>query len=58
MLLYVKYMKNWMLTEGTSMHLLEHEASRWLSYEDLDSVDWLPADAEVVKAVKKELLNR
>ena len=46
------------LTEGTSMHLLEHEASRWLSYEDLDSVDWLPADAEVVKAVKKELLNR
>lgn len=29
--------------------LLEHEAARWLTYEELDSVDWLPADLEVVK---------
>jgi 8-oxo-dGTP diphosphatase len=24
--------------------LLEHEAAKWLSKDELDSVDWLPAD--------------
>lgn len=28
--------------------LLEHEAARWLSLENLNSVMWLPADQEVV----------
>lgn len=29
---------------GGSPHLLEHEAARWLSADQLDSVAWLPAD--------------
>ena len=32
-----------------TMHLKEHEAARWLSKEQLDSVDWLPADKIVVE---------
>ena len=28
---------------GGSPHLLEHEAARWLSADQLDSVAWLPA---------------
>lgn len=33
--------------------LLEHEAAQWLSRASIDSVDWLPADIEVVSAIKK-----
>lgn len=40
------------LVEGSEMTLLEHEAAKWLSYENLDSVDWLPADIKVVTAIK------
>ena len=36
-----------LLTEA--LHLNEHEAACWLKPEDLDSVDWLPADKVVVK---------
>lgn len=32
--------------------LLEHEAAKWLSRSDLDSVPWLPADREVVDTLK------
>ena len=35
--------------------LLEHEAAKWLDRSELDSVDWLPADEDVV-AKLKELL--
>ena len=38
-----------LLTEA--LHLNEHEAARWLKLEDLDSVDWLPADLEVVETI-------
>ena len=34
-----------------ALHLNEHEAARWLKLEDLDSVDWLPADLEVVETI-------
>ena len=39
------------LREGTQMKLLEHEAAKWLSFDELDSVDWLPADRDVVNAI-------
>ena len=39
------------LAEGTEMKLLEHEAAKWLSIEDINSVDWLPADIKVVEAI-------
>ena len=38
-----------LLTEA--LHLNEHEAARWLKLEELDSVDWLPADLEVVETI-------
>lgn len=31
--------------------LLEHEAARWLTTDELNSVDWLPADVQVVEAI-------
>ena len=31
--------------------LLEHEAARWLSRNELDSVEWLPADEPVARMV-------
>ncbi len=37
--------------------LKEHEAARWLDLDNLDSVDWLPADLVVVKALKANLHN-
>ena len=32
--------------------LKEHEAARWLTAGTLDSVDWLPADQGLIKAIK------
>ena len=39
-----------LLTEA--LHLNEHEAARWLSASELESVEWLPADWDVVKSLK------
>lgn len=36
--------------------LKEHEAAKWLTKEELDSVDWLPADIKVVKKLKQKEL--
>ena len=32
--------------------LKEHEASKWLTKETLDSVDWLPADKGLIEKIK------
>jgi 8-oxo-dGTP diphosphatase len=32
-----------------SLHLNEHEAAKWLTKEELDSVKWLPADLIVIE---------
>lgn len=32
--------------------LKEHEAAKWLTREELDSLDWLPADVKVVEKLK------
>lgn len=42
---------------GGSPHLLEHEAARWLSADQLDSVAWLPADITLSPKIA-ELLAR
>ena len=42
-----------LLTE--SLHLNEHEAARWLTKDELDSVKWLPADIQVIEALMGEL---
>ena len=33
--------------------LKEHEAAKWLKKEELDSVEWLPADIALIEEVKK-----
>lgn len=38
--------------ESGNLTLKEHEAARWLSKEQLDSVDWLPADQIVVETLR------
>lgn len=43
------------IADGKSPELLEHEAAKWLSPAELQSVDWLPADVEVVKALEANL---
>lgn len=39
----------WCSIESGSLILKEHEAARWLKKEEIDSVEWLPADLIVVK---------
>ncbi|MEF2913242.1 MAG: 8-oxo-dGTP diphosphatase MutT, partial [Succinivibrio sp.] len=34
------------------LDLLEHEASKWLDKDSLESVDWLPADLGLVDKLK------
>ncbi|MDD7713765.1 MAG: (deoxy)nucleoside triphosphate pyrophosphohydrolase [Lachnobacterium sp.] len=36
--------------------LKEHEAAKWLSKDELDSVEWLPADVLLVKQIKNTML--
>lgn len=43
--------------ERGNLTLLEHKAARWLSYDELDSVDWLPADKVVVGELRKCLVK-
>ena len=41
------------LADGTEMTLLEHKAAKWLILDEIDSIDWLPADVKVVEAIKE-----
>ena len=43
------------LVDDSKMTLLEHEAAKWLDIDNIDSVDWLPADVKVVKAIKDSI---
>ena len=38
-----------------TLHLMEHEAARWLSKEELGSVNWLPADDQLLPLIEREL---
>ncbi len=44
-----------LLTEA--LHLNEHEAAKWLTMEELNSVKWLPADMEVVEKMEAATNN-
>ena len=45
------------LLTGT-LHLNEHEAAKWLSAEDLESVRWLPADLEVIEKLNLKMSGK
>lgn len=38
--------------QNDNFTLIEHEAARWLTKDTLDTVDWLPADAEAVEKLR------
>ncbi len=35
--------------------LKEHEAAKWLTKEELDSVDWLPADITLIEKIREQM---
>ena len=37
--------------QSGNLHLVEHEAAKWLSADRLDSVDWLPADVTIIPRI-------
>ena len=39
--------------ESGHLVLKEHEAARWLGRDELESVDWLPADRDLIRKLKK-----
>lgn len=42
----------WCYIESGSLTLKEHEAARWLTKDELESVGWLPADKEVLDDIR------
>ena len=38
-----------------ALHLNEHEAARWLSAGELESVRWLPADYELLPLIREAI---
>lgn len=45
-------MSCWLCTLESGITLVEHEAARWLDAASVDTVSWLPADTEVIDAIK------
>lgn len=45
----------WAEVVSGELILKEHEAAKWLTKETLDSVEWLPADIELIKQIKDML---
>ena len=41
--------------KSSNLVLKEHEAAKWLEKENLDSVDWLPADSGLIEKIRKYL---
>ena len=44
--------------ESGRLELKEHEAARWLEKEELDEVDWLPADLQIIDKLKKLIFRK
>lgn len=40
-----------------SLVLKEHEAAKWLAADELDTMDWLPADRDLIKRIKSEIFK-
>ena len=48
----------WAKVVSGNLMLREHEAAKWLTKAELDSVEWLPADVIVVEKVRDSELFR
>ena len=44
----------WATLISGELELLEHEAARWIGLDELDSVDWLPADRLLLPYLRKK----
>lgn len=44
--------------DAGNLVLKEHEAAKWLTTDELDTVDWLPADVQVAEAYKEKAGRR
>lgn len=40
---------------SNELHLNEHEAAKWLNKDEIRSVNWLPADNQLLPLIVKEL---
>ncbi|MCR4756461.1 MAG: (deoxy)nucleoside triphosphate pyrophosphohydrolase [Butyrivibrio sp.] len=47
----------WATVAVGELKLLEHEAAKWLGFDELNTVDWLPADLELIDKIKEETCN-
>ena len=45
----------WAETVSEKLVLKEHTAAKWLSKNELDSVEWLPADQSIIDRVRSEM---
>ena len=45
----------WATVKSGHLELKEAEAARWLSKDELDEVEWLPADLELVDKIREGL---
>lgn len=45
----------WAEVEEGELVLKEHEAAKWLSKNELDSVAWLPADITLIEQIRSEM---
>ncbi len=45
----------WAEIVSGNLILKEHEAARWLSKEELDSVEWLPADISLIDEIRGKM---
>lgn len=48
----------WCEIVSGNLELKEHEAARWLTKEQLYSVEWLPADVALVKKLEKQAFSQ
>ena len=44
----------WAEVKSGQLVLKEAEAAKWLAFDEIDSVKWLPADQELVEMIKRE----
>ncbi|OWT33617.1 DNA mismatch repair protein MutT [Methanobrevibacter sp. 87.7] len=47
------YMSCYLCTSKSKIELLEHMNAKWLNKDELNSVNWLPADIKVVEYLKE-----
>ena len=47
----------WASVISGNLLLREHEAARWISLNEMDELDWLPADVIVTERIRQVLKN-